>query len=461
MWWVILIFILILATLVYLDTRKPYNFPPGPRWWPIIGCLPEFTKLRRKHELRLFVWSEIAEKYGPIVGLRIGRGKTVLVSGKDAITEGLSREEFDARQDDFFARVRTDGERREQRRFALSHLRDFGFGKKSMEAMIREEALEMATRLAEKGKIAGDEVVDAEKMYTIPVLNSLWAMIVGERYSHDDKILLKLIKVVGDASRSLASTDGWVSLYPILRFFFPGFKRYNEVRKRLWKYFSDTVEDHEKTIVDGQPRDLIDIYIQEMKRRKGEDSSFSKTTSNTLDFATLYLLHHPDVQAKIHEEIDRVVGRDRTPTLEDKPNLPYLNASIDFVTLPILHCLTVARRKQNSEGCMLMFNLRSIHMDRDHWGDPEVFRPERFLVPGENGGPMKLKDENWVVPFGIGRRRCLGEPLARTSLFIFFSIILHRLRFSNPPGLQLPSTQGINSTILRTGPFKAVVQPRF
>ena len=55
----------------------------------------------------------------------------------------------------------------------------------------------------------------------------------------------------------------------------------------------------------------------------------------------------------------------------------------------------------------------------DHWGDGEVFRPERFL---DTEGRV-VKDEHWV-PFSLGRRQCLGETLARAELFLFFTALV-------------------------------------
>ncbi|KAG8226720.1 hypothetical protein J437_LFUL004370 [Ladona fulva] len=184
-------------------------------------------------------------------------------------------------------------------------------------------------------------------------------------------------------------------------------------------------------------------------------SAGSETTSNTLGFATLFMVRYPEIQAKVHEELDRVIGRDRIPTLDDKPNLPYMNA----VLLEVQRYCNVAaqsmlhRSTQDSE-------FRGYFIPK-HWGDPENFRPERFLEPGEDGGPMVLKNYSRVIPFGLGRRRCLGEVLAKTSLYVFFSVISHSLRFTNPKGCPPPPTKGINGFTLGTGPFKAVVEPRF
>ena len=59
----------------------------------------------------------------------------------------------------------------------------------------------------------------------------------------------------------------------------------------------------------------------------------------------------------------------------------------------------------------------------DHWGDGEVFRPQRFL---DEAGDVK-KDEHFI-PFSVGKRQCLGETLAKTELFLFFTALVQQYR---------------------------------
>ena len=70
-------------------------------------------------------------------------------------------------------------EGKEQRRFALRHLRDFGFGKSSMEEMIRDECLCLAERLRSMDGLE----VDTKQLFNLSVMNILWRMISGSRYS--------------------------------------------------------------------------------------------------------------------------------------------------------------------------------------------------------------------------------------------------------------------------------------
>jgi len=78
----------------------------------------------------------------------------------------------------------------EQRRFALRTLRDFGFGKSSMEEMIKEE-VQLFTEEIRKSK---GEPFDFINKFNLPILNALWNVTVGQRFDYDDPKLMSIIE---------------------------------------------------------------------------------------------------------------------------------------------------------------------------------------------------------------------------------------------------------------------------
>jgi cytochrome P450 len=97
-------------------------------------------------------------------------------------------------------------------------------------------------------------------------------------------------------------------------------------------------------------------------------------------------------------------------------------------------------------------NLLSVLQDREHCGDPEVFRPERFL----DADGRFIKDE-FMVQFGAGKRVCFGETLARNMLFLIFSTIMQGFIFKIPEADPTPSTDIVAGVSTKPKPFRVEV----
>uniref|UniRef100_A0A671K2Q8 Cytochrome P450, family 17, subfamily A, polypeptide 2 n=1 Tax=Sinocyclocheilus anshuiensis TaxID=1608454 RepID=A0A671K2Q8_9TELE len=168
-----------------------------------------------------------------------------------------------------------------------------------------------------------------------------------------------------------------------------------------------------------------------------------ETTSTTLLWTIAFLLHHPQVQERVHSELDECVGQARAPSLSDRSHLPLLDAVLCEVMRirPVSPVLIPHVAMQDTslgghsvpKGTRVLVNMWAIHHDPKHWDEPEQFRPERFLdSSGRRVTPSSF------LPFGAGPRVCVGESLARIELFLFASRLLQCFHFSVPPGASLP-----------------------
>ena len=77
-------------------------------------------------------------------------------------------------------------------------------------------------------------------------------------------------------------------------------------------------------------------------------------------------------------------------------------------------------------------------MNRDPklWSEPEVFRPERFLVKDDVTGEIACRRPDYFMPFQCGRRMCIGEDMGRTVIFLFTVTLLQNFRLSFPHGFE-------------------------
>lgn len=225
----------------------------------------------------------------------------------------------------------------EQRRFMLRQLKEFGFGRKSMSSLIEEEAAHMVEYLRETIRNNDSNIFNMEMIFNVPILNTLWKMIAGTRYHPDDKELGKIMNIMAQLFAAVDMSGGLFSHFPILKYIAPDMSGYNlmvQLHKEVYAVIRRVLEEHKATHNPDDPRDLMDVYLTVLNEKdKGKSFSEeqlmavcldmfmagSETTSNSCTFGIQYLILYPEVQEKAREEIDRVVGKSRCVTLDDRP----------------------------------------------------------------------------------------------------------------------------------------------
>ncbi|ODM90419.1 Methyl farnesoate epoxidase [Orchesella cincta] len=107
------------------------------------------------------------------------------------------------------------------------------------------------------------------------------------------------------------------------------------------------------------------------------------------------------------------------------------------------------------KGTFIISNHFSVHMSKQYWGDPEVFRPERFI----NAKGDFVHDKR-VVHFGYGKRICIGITLVNSIVPCFFASLLQKFNFSVVPGTKPPSTEPEIGVSLSPSEFSVLVEKR-
>ena len=173
---------------------------------------------------------------------------------------------------------------------------------------------------------------------------------------------------------------------------------------------------------------------------------------------------HPEVQEKCQKEIDEVLGS-KSPTIEDINELTYVMATIMEIqrysviaqgSLP--HYLQEDidfRGYKFKKGTLFICNLEKFLNDPKEFPEPRQFKPERFI--DEKG---KIRKSEYFVPFGIGKRICMGESLAKNELFIFFVRILQTIDVSCIKGKKPDPNEYISGITRIPKPFSVHVNLR-
>ncbi|XP_062978045.1 cytochrome P450 2C25-like [Elgaria multicarinata webbii] len=441
---------------------KRKNLPPGPTPLPIIGNLLQLKTDNMKENLK-----KMSEKYGPVFMVYFGSDQTVVLYGYDIVKKVLVD-----RGDEFLDRgsfpssdkasrglglFMANGEGWVQvRRFSLSTLRNFGMGKKSIEERIQEEAEYFVKALrAKKGQPFNPATLCSGA--TSNVINHI---LLGERFDYQDEEFVQVLRLLSDSLRLESSASGQLyNIFPRIMDYLPGphqrfFKNLHEIRDFITK----KVKDHEETLdLTGIPRDFADSFLLKMEQEKHNPKTVftrenliviifdlflagTETTAISLRYIFMILLEHPAVEAKIHEEIDRVIGQERPPAMKDRPEMPYTEAVIHevqrFLDLIPLGFVRVVKQDMEFEGFTIPKGatiypiLSSVLHDSKQYKNPSQFDPEHFL--DEKG---HFKKNGADMPFSAGKRNCLGEGLARMQHFLFLTTILQSFRLKHPPGV--------------------------
>ncbi|XVF53969.1 hypothetical protein PTKIN_Ptkin05aG0143300 [Pterospermum kingtungense] len=162
------------------------------------------------------------------------------------------------------------------------------------------------------------------------------------------------------------------------------------------------------------------------------------TASTTVEWTMTELLRHPDKMRKAVGELDRVVGQTNIVEESYLPQLVYLDAVIKETLrfhppIPLM----VPRKPSVTctvagytipEDCRVLFNTWAIQRDPEYWDDPLQFQPDRFLKDTEKGN--YLGNNFHYLPFGSGRRICVGIPMAERMMKHVLAAMLHSFEWN-------------------------------
>ncbi|KAG8196169.1 hypothetical protein JTE90_007899 [Oedothorax gibbosus] len=458
----VLVAVFVIFLLVWFTKTKYASNIPGPMGLPIVGYLPFMTK---KPYLKL---AQLRHKYGPIYRIHLGSREIIILCDFNIIKDAFTRDEIMGRPPDMpfdlsEETIRTEAflgmPWKEQKRFSLHRLRDLGFGKTRMEEHLKEEIEELLERMNTE---TSKSTVRISDLLAPSMSNNIASFLFGKRLKYNNprrKKLDELFSTIGKLNSVLALKMFFPWMGPFIKFFNIGSpKTLEKALEGVKEYVMEEIEEHEKTLDPNNIRDFLDGYLLEIEKRSNEPNTTfkrdvlcdmargffgagSETVRVSVDWLLLLCAAYPEVQKKIHQEIDTVLGTERFPSFQDRFDMPYTEACICEMwrwkpTIP-LSFLRYTLKDTELSGYFLPKHTRimavpyAVDHDEKLWGkDHDVYKPERFLNPD---GKKVVKPE-YFVPFSIGKRSCPGKSLAETEVFVYVTAILQRFEFSLPFG---------------------------
>ena len=485
---VLVLVLVTLMTYIFLSNRRDKRVPPGPPVFPIVGNL---FSLASPDPLANF--ARLREKYGDIYSIYVGKELNIVFNGYDVINDALMKQGtlFSRRPQHAFAKAVTDyvgivGTNdklwKEQRGLALKALQSLCLknGSRHIDSLV----LTGVNKLLDKLDTLDGKPVNLKSYLQVIVAGIITSIILGKFFELDDERFKNYLTF---HSGNMAKIPGRLVLINCFSFLLKlpidAFGLKGIVQSVLaWETFMDERLLDEDADVAGN--DIIALYQAAIKeneegalgqsynRKYMRNTTFdmaiagSDTTATTINWILLYLLHYPEVETRLHKEIDDVFGRDRPPSLTDRSDLPYMEATIlealriagpapMAVPHSVPHDITFKGYLIPSETNILV-NLHSVHMDPDIWPEPTKFKPERFLSADQK----RIEVPKQHIPFSTGPRSCLGETLARMELFLFMTSILQRFKVTPVNSQTLPPIKGQLGLTFDPEPFELRLMKR-
>ncbi|ETS78836.1 hypothetical protein PFICI_08689 [Pestalotiopsis fici W106-1] len=472
------------------------KIPHGPTGFPVLGSFPFLTHYP---ELTLDKW---AKKFGELYSVWLGNQLFVIISSPEIakdlmVTNGAvfsSRKEmFIKSQTVFLGRGITATPhnptcpecRKKHRRIATNWLHSKEVDKYTH--VLDREATDMIKCLYEVCD-GGNALVNPQPFAGRCSLNNMLTIVFGTRTKsvHDP-----LVKTSLRLSREFMNLTGPMSnltdFVPLLQYLPLSLRsRGRQLNKDLAATYGGMIKDIDRRMRSGQkvPESLSKTMLQIRDMEKLDDMDMAilasafmiggvETTASIMQWFSALIPSYPEIQKRAQAELDRVVGRDRLPQVEDEKNLPYCHAIVKEIERchnPFwLGTPHVASEDFTYKGqfipkdTVLVLNTWTMHHDPERHSDPHNFNPDRYLHDNlSSADSSNLADpyqrDNWM--FGAGRRICPGMWVAEREIWLAISRLIWAFDLEAVPEhpIDLKEYDGLSGR--SPVPFQIKLKPR-
>ncbi|KAM7255069.1 hypothetical protein ACFE04_020310 [Oxalis oulophora] len=441
------------------------QYPPGPPGWPVIGNMLDLGAIPHQ------TMSTLKLKYGPVLWLKLGSVNTMVIQSAEAAS--LFFKNHDAIFDRQIPEAMTALDYHKGsivfgqygtywrliRRLGLTEL--FSIRKMNESAQLRKKCINKMMNYMEEESAtmqARGESGEVNLPHHLFVL--AFNLIANLMFSRD--LLDPQSKEGREFFDSTMGMSKWAAkpnvadFFPILKWFDPQrvkkgmSKDMGRVTKILEGFIKHRNEEKKKGKM-MENKDFVDVlleYEEDGAQGLGKISDHnvkivilelflagSETTSSTLVWIMAELLRHPDCMKKVKEELDNVVSPNTTVEESDLDSLPYLQLVVKeslrlHPTTPLLIPRkaikdTIYMGYHVPKGTQVFLNAWAIGRDPNEWDDPLSFKPERFLNKNIDYKGQHFK----LIPFGSGRRICMGLPIAHRVVPLVLASLLHEFEW--------------------------------
>nr|GMC96651.1 cytochrome P450 82C4-like [Ipomoea batatas] len=468
----------------------PLRVPEAPGAWPFIGHLHLLHgRLPVARTL-----GHMADKYGPIFGLRLGSHPAIVVSSWEVVKECFTTNDLV-----FATRPRMAVGKYLGYNEALFALAPYGPYWRDIRKLVTVELMTIS-RLEKLQHVRTSEVehcigelhsschengeVNLSEWFEHVTLNITLRLLVGKRFSRIAKHLKEVVSralylggvfVPSDAIPSLE----WMDIGGYIK----GLK---EVSKEMDEIIGTWLQEHIRNKKgDDDQSDFMDVMLSTLPEDaviSGHDRDTiikattlililtgSESTAETLIWTTSLLLNNPHAIKMAQDEMDIHVGKDRLVEESDIKNLKYFQAIVkEGLRLYPPGPLSGPREAMEDckigkyhipKGTRLILNLLKLHRDPRIWSEPDEFRPERWFKDEHSSIGYVGKSFEYL-PFSGGRRMCPGMNFGLQVVQLTLARLLQGFNISTPMGMPVDMSEGLGIALPKLTPIQVLLTPR-
>ncbi len=450
-----------------VEITRTRTQPPGPRGLPVVG-----SALQMGSRSVLTNYADLQRKYGDIVFVKLGPLNGYILFGHEAVYHVLVKN-----QKNYIKGIGYDGLRllignglltsegevwRQQRRlmqppFTPTAVTQFA----GMMVEVTRRLLDRWQPYAGQGRPL---LMDAEMLYlTMSVIGrAMFGIDLGEESTGVGAALQGAFSFI--ASRSAPGLPLGMPL--------PAHRRFQRNLEVINRFIEGRIAAGRR---DPGQNNLLAMLLRARDEETGQALSETdlrdevvtlffagfETTARSLTWGWYLLARHPEVQARLAAEADRVL-QGRAPAIADLFQLNYTRQVVDETLR--LYPPTALLARQNVEtdeiggyaiapGSMIILVPYRVHRAPEVWPDPERFDPERFRPEAVEARPRSA-----YIPFAAGPRVCLGNNFALLEMVYALSMAAGRYRLEPVVGEEIPFE--LVGTLRPTKPLLVKVHPR-
>ncbi|CAG2113637.1 unnamed protein product [Medioppia subpectinata] len=418
---------------------RVYQLPPGPIPVPFLGSIFHL-KGTKDHWTDEF--NKYTQKYGNIFTFWLSGDPIVVINDIDLGKELFRKNDVASRWQIYFLGADYGHTWEALRRVGHSAVQKYSASDKLV--LLAKDCVEQTVKLMVDNEGLNKPFVATNYVYQM-FFNILSTSAFGKSYEMNNKEYKQLKYVMKDFIRENSMKFMILQVLPVARYAFKGMA---DKQERIMNEMVDMLKNkfvkHYEDFDESSQRDFCDALISAKNDalRDGKESApyltddnlaltifdlffaGTDTSQQTFQWLLLFLCYYPEIQKKLRQEIESQIG-DRMPTHEDRNRCHYVMAFIaeamrfrNVVPMSPLH-KTVVQTKIGDytvpkDTAVTLYH-HNILNNPKYWENPNQLIPERFL---DSDGQYMTSHNKAFIPFGVGRRVCLGEKLAIADLFL-------------------------------------------